>query len=113
MKTTDTIICGSQKSQSLNEYTFNYQRKVMVWQETTIYIEASSQAEAEKMARLAIENGDYYEFDIVEQSEEEMTYEENNNEITEELYDMETGFVVYDNTPIEIKRNEKISLLGI
>ena len=100
----------------VQEYTFEFQRKVTLWQATKFHIEASSQEEAEEKARLFIKSDDFeyeYDFRTMEQSEQEMTYEQNGNSVTEELYDYETGFVIYDNRPLEVKRNEKLELLGI
>jgi hypothetical protein len=100
----------------LNEYYFEFQRKITAWQKTDFCIEASSQAEADEKARIFIKSKDFeyeYGFTTIDDSEVVMTYEQNNNSITEELYDNETGLPIYDNRPVEVKRNEKLKLLGI
>lgn len=105
------------------EFSYHTYEKIATWRKNMYSIMAESKEEAdEKMKELFkkgeiypecssdvkwYDGGDYYEGD-----EEVLSYEDNDNNPTEELYD-DDGEKLIDNTPIEVLREQKlIELLG-
>jgi hypothetical protein len=108
---------------------YNVYQKVTTWKKDVFCINANSKEEADEAMRLLFldnelhtgcenptdalltahwcDHGDYYEGD-----DDLLTYEQNNNSPTEELYD-EWGELLENNEPLEIKREKKLNnLLG-
>jgi len=111
------------ENKSTDFYYHTYE-KVMTWRKNYYSISAKTKEEADAaMKELFQDNelhtgcdnpndydliprwcdtGEYYDGD-----EDEVSYEENGNRPTEELYD-EEGELIDDNTPIQIKRDIKL-----
>jgi hypothetical protein len=106
------------------DFYYHTYEKVMTWKKDTYHIIAKTQEEANK-AMIAhfqdnelhcgstndndlplvprwCDRGEYYEGD-----DETLSYEDNGNRVTEELYTGE-GDLIDDNTPIQIKRDLKL-----
>jgi hypothetical protein len=108
-------------------FDYTHFEKVIIWKRNTYCIKANSKEDADKVminmfnegelgSHLEDRNdelltpwwcddGDYYDGD-----EWGITYEENRNSPTEELYD-ESNDLLEDNTPLEVRRNNKIDYL--
>jgi hypothetical protein len=116
------------KEEIETDYYYNTYQKVTTWKKDVYSIKANSKEEADEAMRLLFlenelhtgcenhtdallsphwcDHGDYYEGD-----DDLLTYEENNG-VTEELYD-ESGELLENNEPLEIKREKKLNnLLG-
>ena len=115
----------------LNEmyYYYTHFEKIMSWKRTSYCIKALSKEDADKVMKdlfkegeldSSLENptdallipwwcddgaGDYYDSD-----EWSISYKQNNNAPTEELYD-EANDLLEDNTPIEVRREKTIDFI--
>ena len=111
------------------DFYYHTYEKIITWRKNYYHISAKTKEEADKVMmeqfqdnelNSGIENpndelltprwvdyGDYYEGD-----EDLLSYEQNDFKPTEELYDDE-GNLLDDNTPIEVRRDKKLSALFI
>jgi hypothetical protein len=93
------------------KYNFYIDQKETIWKRLHCSIEASDEKEAMlKMRRLAFETDyDIYcnESEMMFETSEDMTYEENLNNPTREIYYNDE--MIKDNTPLTIKRDNKIN----
>lgn len=95
----------------MSKYEFYIDQKETIWRRLSCSIEADNEEEAIlKMRSLAHEH-DYdlhcYESEMIYETSEDMTYEDNFDNPTREIYYKDK--MIEDNTPLQIKRDKKIN----
>ena len=96
----------------MTKYSYYIDEKVMIWRREHITIEADSKEEADIIASLKTDDGSYIDnsndFEMIYDTEEGVSYKDNNNHTTLELYN-DGGDIIWDNEPKEVKRDNKIN----
>lgn len=94
------------------KFNFHIDQKETIWRRNYCEIEADTEEEAIiKMKKLAYEfDYDIYahESELINETSDDMTYEDNFNKPTREVY-YKDSIHLCDNTPISIIRDEKIN----
>ena len=95
----------------MSTFEFHIDQKETIWRRNYTQIEADTEEEAIlKMKELA-HSVDYdinvYDNELVLETSEDMTYYDNLNNPTREVYYKDN--MIEDNTPLDIKRNKKIN----
>ena len=100
------------------KYRYYVDQKETVWRRYHCDVEANSEEEAiEKMKADAFDyhgfggvNGQIDAAEVLEETSEDMTFEENGNQPTREVY-YKDKVCIEDNTPLEVRRDKKINTI--
>ncbi len=97
----------------MDKYKFTIDQKETIWRQNTCIIEASSEEEAIVIMKSKAFDLDYdmglHDSTLILETVDDMTYEENGNQPTREIY--YNGKCIEDNTPINVRREEKINII--
>jgi len=97
----------------MGKYTFNIDQKETIWRRNTCSVEADSEEEAIGKMKLKAFDFEYdvgvYESTLILETEDDMTYEENGNQPTRDIF--YNNKWIMDNTPINVRREEKINTI--
>jgi isoleucyl-tRNA synthetase len=99
----------------MDNYNFSLDEKVTIWKRHYIEIEANSEEEAIKIAKLMFKRGTLFdtskETEYLFDTESDLSFHEN-GDVTKELID-KNGKVIDDDKPLSEKRDDKIDdILG-
>lgn len=94
-------------------FEFFIDQKETVWRRNYCEIEAETEEEAIRLMKLTAFDVDYDKYidisDIISETYNDMEYDENGSNPTREIYYKDAR--IEDNTPISVKRNEKINTI--
>jgi hypothetical protein len=92
-------------------FKFHIDQKETIWRRNYTQIEADTEEEAILKMKELVHSVDYdlnvYDNELVLETSEDMTYYDNLNNPTREVYYKDN--MIEDNTPLDIKRNKKIN----
>lgn len=95
----------------MTKFRFNIDQKETIWRRNHCEVEADTEEEAILKMKGAALDIDYdlhaYDSELIHDTVDDMTYEDNQNQPTREVY--YKGNIVGDNTPLSIKRDKKIN----
>ena len=97
----------------MTKYNFYIDQKETIWKRLYCSIDAHSEEEAILKMRSLAYDDDYdiycHESEMMYDTSEDMTYEDNSNNPTREIYYKNN--LIEDNTPLPIKRDKKINII--